>query len=213
MRTERQDVEKRKAALLSALEVGSHVPTIVERLRTLEARQRAIDDELANLRPVPRLPAAVVEDRLTEWRRLLRGSTTQARAVLQRIVVGRITFTPHVASEWEMPGGYDFEARTRFDKLFAGVAAPVLADGRDLTGTEGITRADTFDADYARILERAQKRLENRDEKGWRPRTDCAGCYRAVPPVFGSGHAIRSLTSPVGENRRGLLRTVTLPVR
>ena len=60
-----------------------------------------------------------------------------------------------------MHGGYDFEARTRFDKLFAGVAAPQLADGNDLTGTEGITRADTFDADYARISERAQKRLGN----------------------------------------------------
>ena len=61
--------------------------------------------------------------------------------------------------EWEMPGGYDFEARTRFNKLFAGVAAPVLADGRDLTGTEGITRADMFDADYAWIFGRSAKTL------------------------------------------------------
>ena len=112
---------------------------------------------------MPRLPASVVEDRLAEWRRLLRASITQGRAVLQRIIVGRIRFTPRQTTEWEEPGGYDFEAETRFDKLFAGVAAPQLSDGRDLTGTEGITTADTWDADYARLLEKAQKRLENRN--------------------------------------------------
>lgn len=69
--------------------------------------------------------------------------------------------SPRKASRYEVEGGYDFEARTRFDKLFAGVAAPQLADGRDVTGTEGIDRGDTWDADYARLLERAQKRVEN----------------------------------------------------
>ena len=162
LRKERQGVANSIANLVAALKVGigGDVPSVVAEIRTLEARQRAIDDELANYGPC-RASFAVVHDRLTKWRRLLRASTTQARAVLQRIIVGRITFTPHVASEWEMPGGYDFEARTRFDKLFAGVATPMSGDGRDLTGTEGITRADTYDADYARILERAQKRLEN----------------------------------------------------
>jgi hypothetical protein len=99
---------------------------LVGKIRELEARQRAIDEELANLRPVPRLPVAVVEDRLGEWRRLLRSSVTQGRAVTQRIVVGRIRFTPREASQYEEAGGYDFEARTLFDKLFAGVAAPQL---------------------------------------------------------------------------------------
>jgi hypothetical protein len=40
------------------------------------------------------LRLAVVENRLEEWRRLLRGSTTQARAILQRVLRGRIVFTP-----------------------------------------------------------------------------------------------------------------------
>jgi hypothetical protein len=53
------------------------------------------------------------EDRLAEWRRLLRQSTTQGRAVLQRVLRGRITFTPK-------GDGYEFEAPTRFDKLFTG---------------------------------------------------------------------------------------------
>jgi len=46
------------------------------------------------------------------------------------------------------------------------VAAPELSDGLDLTGTEGISLNETWDADYARLLERAQNRLENRDVEG-----------------------------------------------
>src|SRR5439155_2389014 len=76
--------------------------------------------EIAGLRPVPRLPATELEDHLGEWRRLLRASTTQGRAVLQRIIRGRITFTPRKDGT-----GYDFSAETRFDRLFTGVAQPV----------------------------------------------------------------------------------------
>src|SRR4029453_13893082 len=36
----------------------------------------------------------VIENRLAEWRRPLRQSTTQARTVLQRVLRGRLTFTP-----------------------------------------------------------------------------------------------------------------------
>ena len=67
---------------------------------------------------MPRLRPEVVEDWLTEWRRLLRQSSTQGRAVLQRVLRGRITFTPKC-------GGYEFEALTRFDKLFLGVAVEI----------------------------------------------------------------------------------------
>jgi hypothetical protein len=48
---------------------------------------------------------------------MLRQSTTQSRAVLQRGLRGRIVFTP--SGE-----GYTFEAPTRFDKLFSGIVAP-----------------------------------------------------------------------------------------
>lgn len=55
--------------------------------------------EMATLRPVPRLAPAVIENRLAEWRRLLRASTTQGRTVLQRIPRGRLTFTPRRGSD------------------------------------------------------------------------------------------------------------------
>lgn len=64
---------------------------LVNRLRELEARRRAIDDDLRNVQPVPRWAPEVIESRLAEWRRLLRQSVTQGRAVLQRVLVGRIT--------------------------------------------------------------------------------------------------------------------------
>lgn len=119
--------------------------------RTLFARERrhAIDDELWSVQPVPRLPAEVVENRLAEWRRLLRASVTQGRAVLQRVLRGRIVFTP-------VGEGYTFEAPTRFDKLFSGIVVPrpaFIPTGN--RGAEHIGVEDTFDGDYGRLLERA----------------------------------------------------------
>ena len=154
---------KRIAALVAAVEVGGEVPSLVANIRDLQTRQRDIEEELTHLRPLPRLPASVVADRLAEWRRLLRASVTQGRALLQRITVGRIAFTPQPADPLLAPGGYDFAAQTRFDKLFSGVALPPPPDavrGRALQGVEGITGADTWDGDYARLLEKAQKSLE-----------------------------------------------------
>ena len=80
----------------------------------LEAKRDGLARDIAALRPVPRLPPAVIESRLAEWRRLLRQSPTQARAVLQRVLVGWVTFTPDGRS------GYAFAAPTRYDRLFTG---------------------------------------------------------------------------------------------
>jgi hypothetical protein len=114
---ERKDIEKRIARLVVAVETAGDIKSVAEKLRELEARRTAIDTDLRSCRPVPRLPAVVVENRLAEWRRLLPASTTQGRAVLQRVLRGRIVFTPSKQ-------GYPFEAPTRFDKLFSGIVAP-----------------------------------------------------------------------------------------
>ncbi len=111
---ERRDIEKRISRLLVAVETGGDVRSVTARLRQLETRRDAIDGELKGVQPIPRLAPAVIENRLAEWRRLLRASTTQGRSVLQRVLRGRIVFTP--SGE-----GYTFEAPTRFDKLFSGI--------------------------------------------------------------------------------------------
>ena len=104
--------------------------------------------KLRDLHPLPRLAPSVIENRLAEWRRLLRQSTTQGRAVLQRILRGRITFTPRGQ-------GYRFVAPTRFDKLFSGIVVPrpaFIPTGN--RGAEHIGPEDTFDGDYGRLLAR-----------------------------------------------------------
>jgi hypothetical protein len=85
---EQKDIAKRIARFVAAIETGGDAASLVSKLRQLEARQNAIVGEAASLRPVPRLAPAVIENRLAEWRRLLRASTTQGRTVLQRILGG-----------------------------------------------------------------------------------------------------------------------------
>lgn len=73
--------------------------------------------------------------------------------MLQRVIRGRITFTPNGST-------YDFEAATRFDKLFTGVvlpAPPSFVAAGDRRGREHVGPEDTFEADYGRLLERAER--------------------------------------------------------
>lgn len=153
---ERKDIEKRIARLVAAIETGGDVPSLVAKLRELEARRHAIDVEATSLHPVPRLEPAIIENRLAEWRRLLRQSTTQGRTVLQRILRGRLTFTLRVNEVSGEVDGYDFEGPTRFDRLFTGIAVerPKDLNPSDLSGTEDIGPEDTFEGDYGRLLER-----------------------------------------------------------
>jgi hypothetical protein len=188
---ERADVSRRLARLVEPIETGDAVASLVARVRDLEARQAAISAELASLRPVPRLAPDVLADRLAEWRRLLRQSTTQSRAVLQRVLRGRITFTPLAGRD-----GYTFAAPTRFDKLFSGFAVspearPAFLEGT-LTGSENLTAEDTGEADYGRLLERAYERVNN--GKGVASPTGVVPAWSKhipgeVPAVGGTEHA------------------------
>ncbi len=99
-----------------------------------------------------------MKNRPAEWRRLLRSSTTQAPAFLQRVLRGRITFTPRVHVLTGEPDGYDSEAPTRYVKLFTGIGVERPAGTDAVTGAEGIGPEDTFDGDYRRLLDRAVRR-------------------------------------------------------
>jgi hypothetical protein len=158
---ERRDLEKRIRTLIVAIETGGDALSLTARLRELESRCRAIDQEVA--KPPSGASAARIGGRESgaEWRRLLRQSTMRGRAVLQRIPRGRIVFTPttSVLTPTERCDRYTFEAPTRFDKLFSGVAMtpPSFAKSGNLA-TDGIGATDT-EADYGRLLERAERRL------------------------------------------------------
>ena len=161
-------MEKRIARLVAAIEAGGEASALVAKLRELEGRLKAIDAEARSLQPIPRLAPEVIENRLAEWRRLLRSSITQGRTVLQRVLHGRITFTPI------FDRGYEFEAPTRFDRLFSGLVVPrsVFAGTRP-KGTEGITPEDVYGShpqdehDYGRLLDAAALR-----GRGWCARRD-----------------------------------------
>ncbi len=150
---ERRDVERRINRVVAAIEAGGEAVSLIAKLRDLERRKTALSAEVVSLRPIPRIDRAVINERLSDWRRLLRQSTTQGRAVLQRVLRGRLTFTP-----WTTQGGgqgYNFSGPTRFDKLFTGIIVErsgLIAKG-DLTGTENIRPEDTFDRDYGRLLD------------------------------------------------------------
>ena len=176
---EARDVAKRIARLVAAIESGGDAPSLVAKVKTLEARQREIVIELKNLRPIPRLAPQVIEDRLAEWRRLLRQSTTTGRAVLQRIIRGRITCTP--------PGqGYTFEAPTRFDGLFSGIVVPRShwGNGPQWSGTEHIRPEDVGyggenDVDYGRLLDEAMGGA-GKEVRPQRDSNPCFGLERAT---------------------------------
>ena len=162
---ERAEVEKKIARVTAAIESGGELASLVARVRELEARRGEIDEALRNLRPIPRLAPAVIDSRLAEWRRLLRSSTTQAHTVLQRVLRGRIVFTPRPDG-----AGYDFSAPTRFDKLFTGIVIgppdrPSFIDDTDQSGKGGIGPEDTGELDYERLLEGARRSRER--DKGW----------------------------------------------
>ena len=174
---EQKDIERKLKNLVDAVASGS--TTVMAAKKELEARQVAIQAELGAMEAIPRPDDKVVEDRLGEWRRMLRQSTTQARLVIQRVIDGRITFMPRAISRKTIEpiemlsveeqrglgkhgNGYDFHAKTRFDRLFMGIAVPrprFITVGKE--GTEHITAEDTFDADYGRLLEKAQKGVKD----------------------------------------------------
>lgn len=81
--------------------------------------------------------------------------------MLQRILRGRLTFTPRRNPISEEPNGYDFLGPTRFDKLFTGIAVETPQWVKECvvrTGTEHIGPEDTFDGDYGRLLARAYEK-------------------------------------------------------
>lgn len=161
---ERHDVEVRISRLTAAIETGGEIGPLVERLRALEARKQAIAADLERSAPVPRPEPKAVKSRLAEWRRLLRGSPTQARAVLARVLDGKVTFRP-------LPGGIvELEGATRFSSLFVGFVvtqdaetAPPHVRVPDRRGHEaGDAERAALETAYEDVLRAAEKRVKPR---------------------------------------------------
>lgn len=61
MRDEIADVEMTIGGLIAAIEAGANASTMVDRLRELETRKATLGERLADMKPIPRLDAQVVE--------------------------------------------------------------------------------------------------------------------------------------------------------
>jgi len=80
--------------------------------------------------------------------------------VIERLIVGRIEFTLRHNEVSDEVDGYAFEAVTRFDHLFTGIAVerPRNLDPMDRTGLDEIRPEDTMDAEYSQVLEQAYRK-------------------------------------------------------
>jgi hypothetical protein len=203
LEVEREKLDRQIERLVEAIARGGQLESLLDKVRGLEARRSAIDVDLSELRPVPRLAPEVIEGRLAEWRRILRGSATQARTVLNRVLSERITFTPRADGS-----GYDFTAPTRFDKLFTGIGVgkpdrkSFIPEG-NRTGTEGIGPEDTGEVEYERLLEAAQNSTRSIGAPGGIRTPDLRLRRPALYPTeLRAHHCIISHTRTTGASRK-----------
>ena len=139
--------------------------SLLARLRDFETRHAAIVAEAGTLQPVSRLPREVIETRLEEWRRLIRGRVTQGRMVLERVLAGRVVFTPRADGV-----GDDFAANTRWEKLFTGIAHGITIPGftsRDwvlcpdgMEDPDYFAKRDVAETNYGKLPEAALHRAK-----------------------------------------------------
>ena len=175
---EASDVEEQRIkALVAAIETGGDAASRVARLKELEARRDEVAEQIEATKPLPRVEPEVLESRQAHWRKLLRGSVTQARAVLAKVLDGRLTFAPY-------PGGLGagFDARTKFAALFVGVVltetGPAssefiehLGRHRGQGGELLHEEQGRIEASYEQLLRRAEA-AARKSEKGVRPWRD-----------------------------------------
>jgi DNA invertase Pin-like site-specific DNA recombinase len=165
LKHELAELEKRIARLTDALAAGGELASLVAKLREFETKKTALIDEMAAKGPVPMPPRSVIEDHLAEWRRLLRQSAKTGRVVLDRVLNGRIVFTPVWSHDAEpKPVAYEFECPTRYDKLFSGLVIPAAVMAVRVPGAEDLRyehiyyRAEDGSVDFGEILRRVFER-------------------------------------------------------
>ena len=114
------NVEAAVRRLTAAIASGGDLPPLVEALQTHERQRQELDARLAMLRaPQPDLDRKALRRQLTgylaDWQRLLRAHVRQGQQVLRRLVLDRLTLTPHEG------GFYTFSGKGTVYPLLAGV--------------------------------------------------------------------------------------------
>jgi hypothetical protein len=95
---------------------GGDLDPLLDAIRESEGQRTDLRQRIALVDSAPRSPK--LSTRSEEAARF----NHAGRTVLQRILRGRLTFTPRLNPVSDQPDGYDFSGPTRFDKLFTGIA-------------------------------------------------------------------------------------------
>ena len=148
--TERRDLDKRIAKLVSAIEVAGDITSLATKLRELESRRAAIDADLRVAQPC-------LAWRQRCWKIGWRSGVGSCELddSGSRRDSACVPWAHHLPPRdgWRR---LHFMADTRFDKLFAGVCVerPAFIPSGN-AGTEHIGSDDLIDADYGQLLEAA----------------------------------------------------------
>ena len=124
-----EEIERLTAAIAGG---ASDVTALVEAMRTREERQKALDSELSTL-DMRRAEfdgsklRQKLQQRLSDWRALLRRHPIQGHQVLQNLIDGRLTFEPKVDGDERY---YTFTGTGTMEALLGGEVVQKLASPR-----------------------------------------------------------------------------------
>jgi site-specific DNA recombinase len=128
LQAELTKVDGELARYAEAIATAGQLDAILAAVKEREARRTHLKAELAKLgsrADIASLNAARVSsnlrERLTDWQGLLQRQTVEARAILRRLLVGRLLFTP---KEDEKGRYYEFAGQGSISELLSGVVLP-----------------------------------------------------------------------------------------
>jgi hypothetical protein len=128
------EVERELANLAETAARGGAVPVILEALNRADAERRTLERELAEARNPSRIDRCFPDARelrrtlrgyLDDWHTLIRGNVTQARELLQAVLLERIVFRP-ITGEKGAPM-YELTIPIAFDRLLVSIVPGLQA--------------------------------------------------------------------------------------
>ena len=119
-----RNVETKLARLTEALTIGGDLASIVEKLRTCEAERTQLQLQLSQItRQTARLAGdgalrRQIDERIRDWRGLLRRSAEQGQQLLRRLIVGRLKVYPEADAKGAY---YRFRGKGTLSRLLSGL--------------------------------------------------------------------------------------------
>lgn len=125
--------ERQIGNLVDAIADGEDAPRLRGAIKDREHRAAQLRTQLASLEKLDRVSAldtgaltSDLEALLTDWRDWIGGHPQQARQILHKLVVGRLTFTPRM--EEGVPF-YEFTGTGALEPILARILPPVRNNG------------------------------------------------------------------------------------